>query len=218
MNNRSIFSPRKNAGAVLALSLALALGACGGMPTNRTLYSVHQPVVENVNYTFDVASGPGGLAYSEQRRLAGWFEAMDLRYGDRISIDDPQASEATRASVEALASRYGLMVSDQAPTTKGFLDVGAARIVLTRSRASVPGCPDWSSKSDTNLMNATSSNYGCATNSNFAAMVANPEHLVKGAEGTGETTVMSSTKAIQSYRETKPTGVQGLNEGGSKED
>ena len=37
-------------------------------------------------------------------------------------------------------------------------------------------------------------------------MVADPEHLLHGAEGTGETVVMSSTKAIQSYREQEPTG------------
>jgi pilus assembly protein CpaD len=48
--------------------------------------------------------------------------------------------------------------------------------------------------------------FGCAINSNFAAMVADPEHLLHGAEGTGETVVMSSTKAIESYREQAPTG------------
>jgi pilus assembly protein CpaD len=41
-------------------------------------------------------------------------------------------------------------------------------------------------------------------NGNLAAMVANPEHLIKGAEGTGETVVMSSNKAIQSYRDQEP--------------
>ena len=47
-------------------------------------------------------------------------------------------------------------------------------------------------------------------NSNIAAMIADPEHLLKGAEGTGETVVMSHTKAIESYRETAPTGAGGL--------
>ena len=44
----------------------------------------------------------------------------------------------------------------------------------------------------------------------MAAMIADPEHLLKGATGQGVTTVMSSTKAIDSYRETPPTGEQGL--------
>jgi pilus assembly protein CpaD len=210
MKNRSIASARRATGTALALSLGLALAGCGGMPSNHTLYSVHQPVVERVNYTLDVSTGSGGLSYPEQRRLAGWFEAMDLKYGDRVSIDDPLSNASTRAAVQALASRYGLLLSDDAPQTAGYVPAGSARIVITRSKASVPGCPDWSANSDTNLRNGTSSNYGCATNGNLAAMVANPEHLVKGAEGEGDTVVMSSTKAIESYRQAKPTGEDGL--------
>lgn len=206
------------AGIAAALSLGLLLAGCGGMPTNRTLYSVHQPVVERVNYTLDVATGSGGLSYAEQGRLAGWFEAMELRYGDRVSIDDPLDSPATRSAVEAIASRHGILVEGKAPATPGYVAAGAARVVITRSRASVPGCPDWSANSDVNLANATSSNYGCATNSNLAAMVADPEHLVRGARTDGETIIMSSTKAIQSYREAAPTGEGGLAQTGTKED
>ena len=78
------------------------------------------------------------------------------------------------------------------------------------TKATVPNCPDWSAKSDFNPNNATSSNFGCATNSNIAAMVADPEHLLKGATGQSDTVVMSSTKAIGAYRELKPTGSAGL--------
>jgi pilus assembly protein CpaD len=199
----------KAAGAALALSLGLSLAGCGGIATNASLESIHQPVVEHVNYTLDVTTGPNGLSYPEQRRLAGWFEAMDLRYGDRVSIDDPLASTATRGAIEAVAARYGLLVSDDAPPTPGEVGAGTARIVVTRARATVPGCPDWSANNDFNPNNATSSNYGCATNSNLAAMVADPEHLLKGAQSHSDTVVMSSTKAISAYREQKPTGSAG---------
>jgi pilus assembly protein CpaD len=197
--------------AVTVALLSTALGACaGGIPTNRGLESVHQPVVERTNYTLDVTTGPGGLSVPEQRRLSGWFEAMNLRYGDRISIDDPLTSDATRSAVEAVAGRYGLLVGDQAPVTQGYVNAGTARIVVTRSTARVPGCPDWGGATDFNPNNATSPNFGCATNGNIAAMVANPEHLLHGEAGTGETTVMSSTKAIDSYRNATPTGEAGL--------
>lgn len=203
-------SAPKAAGTALALSFGLALAGCGGMPTNRSLESLHQPVVERINYTLDVTTGSDGLAYPEQRRVADWFEAMDLRYGDRVAVDDPLDSDAIRAAIGAIASRYGLIVSDDAPTTAGYVNAGTARIVVTRAKASVPGCPDWSAQSDVNLNNATSTNYGCAINSNLAAMVANPEHLIKGAEGPSDTVVMSSTKAIDTYRKAPPTGGQGL--------
>lgn len=206
--------PKRNrifAGSV-ALSLALTLGACGGMPTHRGLESVNQPVVERTNYTFDVRSGSGGLSIPEQRRLADWFDAVDLRYGDRVSIDDPTMNPGTRDAISQIAARHGILLADGAPVTPGVIQPGSARVVITRSMAHVPGCPDWSQSSDMNYNNATSSNYGCSVNSNIAAMVANPEDLIRGQRGTGETVVMSSTKAIDSYREQAPTGEQGLAE------
>ena len=217
----SLFRPAhkiapKTLGAALALSLGLTLAGCGGIATNASLESIHQPVVERVNYTLDVTTGAGGLSYPEQSRLAGWFEAMDLRYGDRISIDDPLQSEATRAAIVQLAARHGLIVSDDAPATPGNVSAGSARIIVTRAKATVPGCPDWSAKNDFNPNNATSTNFGCATNSNFAAMIADPEHLLKGATGQSNTVMMSSTKAIGAYREQKPTGAGGLKQTSSK--
>lgn len=194
--------------AMWALSLALGLGGCAGLTTknNNMVESIHQPVVERTNYTLDLTTGSGGLSLPEQRRLAGWFDAMDLRYGDRISLDDPLSSGSTRAAVEAVASRYGILLSDGAPVTPGYVDAGTARVVVSRSTAYVPGCPDWSKNSEASLMNETSTNYGCAVNGNLAAMVANPEDLVRGSTATGETVVMSSNKAIDSYREAAPTG------------
>lgn len=190
----------------LALSLGLALAGCGGIPTNRSLNSVHQPVVEKVNYTLDISTGGTGLAYGEQGRLAGWFDSMGLKYGDKVYVDDPSGNAATRSAIEAVASRYGILLSDEAPQTVGYVTPGTARVVMVRSKASVPGCPDWSAKSDFNPNNGLSSNYGCAINSNLAAMVANPEDLLHGADATGSTVVMSSNKAIGAYRKAEPTG------------
>ena len=194
-------SASKTAGVAIALSLGLVLAGCGSLPSNRSLESIHQPVVERLNYTLDVSTNAKGIPLPEQRRLAGWFEAMDLKYGDRISIDDPSGSEATRNAVQTLASRYGLLISEDAPLTPGYVNAGMARIIVSRTKATVPGCPDWSTMVDFNPNNAVSSNYGCAINSNIAAMVANPEHLIKGEKGLSDTTVMSSTKAINNYRE-----------------
>ena len=204
------FNPRTLAAPMVA-SLALALGACG--PTNmdnRSLYSVKQPVVERSNYMLDVSTTAQGLPVSEQQRLDGWFSSMDLRFGDRISIDDGSNSLEVRDDVAKIAERYGLLVSEGAPVTAGRTGPGQARVVITRSMASVPGCPDWSHTTETNDDNATNPNYGCAVNSNLAAMVANPEDLVQGQQGTGETVVTTSTKAIATYREQEPTGAAGL--------
>ncbi|MBB4615307.1 CpaD family pilus assembly protein [Novosphingobium taihuense] len=206
-----LFQSRR-APMVLVLSLASVLSACSvNAPENRMLNSVHQPVVQRDRYVFDIETLPGGgISIPEQRRLAGWFESFGLKYGDRIAIDDPLQSKATIAAVDAVAGRWGMFVDGPAPVTPGYVAAGGARVVVTRATASVPGCPDWTAKSDFSMSNRTTSNFGCAINSNLAAMVANKEHLVQGADGTGETTVMSGTKAIDSFRAARPTGEQGL--------
>ena len=123
---------------------------------------------------------------------------------------DPMQSAVTRAAVEAVASRHGILIGDSAPVTAGYVNAGTARVVVSRLTAEVPGCPAWKEKTDANLSNGTFSGYGCATNGNLAAMVADKEHLIRGATGTGQTVIMSSTKAIDSYRSAKPTGDGGL--------
>ena len=208
--------PRRAIRAALLLSLGLTLAGCAGMAENRQLDSIHQPVVSQNSFTLDVTSGPGGLSGAEQRRLTGWFEAMDLRYGDRIAIDDPLISEPTRASVEAVVARFGLLISATAPVTPGYVNAGTVRIVLTRATAEVPHCPDWDDHSETNLKNASSRNYGCAVNSNFAAMVADPNQLLKGANSPGTTTTMTSNKAITGYRQAPLTSEGGLKQTSSK--
>ncbi len=202
-------------GAAIALSLGLATAACTAGGSNAAmggLDSVKQPVVQRNNFTFDLVTGSGGLSLPEQRRLAGWFESLDLRYSDKVYIDDPMASAATRDAIASIAGRYGVLLSKGAPVTPGYVDPGKARVVVTRASAEVPGCPDWSDKSLSHYGNGSWSGYGCATNSNLAAMVADPEDLIRGQRGTGETVVMSSTKAIDSYRKQAPTGEKGLKE------
>lgn len=183
----------------LALSLSLSLAACGGMPSNRGVYSVHQPVVERSTVALDVTTTADGLPVAEQRRVAAWFEAMNLRYGDRISVEDPLDRPETRTAVADLAGRYGLLLVDGVPISSGELQPGLARVVITRSRATVPGCPDWTESSDANFQNGLSSGYGCANNSNLAAMVADPEDLIKGRKGSTDTYINTSNTTIKAY-------------------
>lgn len=202
--------PALSSKLALALAMGLSLAGCGGMPTNTSLYSLKQPVVERTNLTLDVNTSTSGLPISEQQRLNGWFETMDLRYGDRIAIENPGQDPAVENAIRGLAARYGLIVSDTAPVTPGVINPGQARVVITRTAAAVPGCPDWSAKSDMNYMNGLSPNFGCSVNSNMAAMIADPQDLLEGKKGASETVIATSNKAISTYRETAPTGAGGL--------
>ncbi len=177
-------------------ALALTLSACGGT-SNRGLETVHQAVVTRTNYTFDVPDGQGG---SSARDVRGWLESIKVGYGDRISVDDPSGNSSNRIAIAAIASRYGLIVEDTAPVTQGEVAPGMFRVVVSRSKAEVPGCPDWSRSSVGNYNSEMTSNYGCASSASMAAMVANPEDLVAPRHSNGVADTITSRNAIRKVK------------------
>jgi len=186
-----------------ALAPAVLLSACG--TPNRGLETVHQPVVSQTNYVFDVGSTGNRLAPGEAQRLAGWMATMRLGYGDRVAVDDPAGSSAgIRDDVQTQLSRYGLLVAETAPPTNSPIAPNMIRVVVTRTKASVPGCPDYSRVSGIEFESNTSSNHGCAMNSNFASMVANPADLVLGHHGADFTDTASATKPVDLFRKATP--------------
>ncbi len=194
----------RNLTAVIALGLAVS--ACG--TSNRGLESVHQPVVSRSDFAFEVNTGAGGLASGDAARLSGWFDALGLGYGDKVSVDlgSSYNDGEAKAAVSAIAARYGLLLQDTPPMLGGDIAPGSARVIVSRLKASVPSCPDWSSNKGPNFGNSGSSNYGCATNTNLAAMIADPEDLIRGQRGDGTNDAQASAKAVEVYRSQSPTG------------
>ncbi len=190
---------------LLVLTLPLALAGCGGLPHNATLYSPHQAEVSHTSLSLDLPASAEGLAPAQRQQLAEWFAAMDLRYGDRVTVADPLNRQATRAAVADVAADFGMAQTLSEPELAQGMATGWLRVILTRASAHVPHCPDWSGNAASNPRNATSTNYGCATNSNLAAMVANPDDLLHGATATGLTGSMSVEKAISAWRTAPPT-------------
>jgi pilus assembly protein CpaD len=194
------------------LALATAVAGCGYTPhdlPDRGVEAVNVPVVTRADYVFDASAPSGMLAPSEKARLDAWFRGLDLGYGDSIYVDAPGA-QAARFDVAQVAGNYGMMVQPGAPVTAGAVPGGTVRVIVTRARAEVPGCPNWSVPSQPNYNNRTMSNFGCGVNSNLAAMVANPEDLLHGREGATVVDPNTGTKAVNLYRSTEPTGKKGL--------
>jgi type IV pilus biogenesis protein CpaD/CtpE len=77
--------------------------------------------------------------------------------------------------------------------------------IVSATKAEVKDCPDWSSQWKDSAA-PTSSNYGCAVNSNLAAMIADPADLLRGRTAPPSTEV--GVRAIKSWREMQPTGKQ----------
>jgi pilus assembly protein CpaD len=194
--------------------LALPLGACeSDQAANRGVESIRQPVVSYQSYAFDVLTGSdGGLPGNEARRLNDWFASIGLSYGDQVAIvtDAGYYNPNLRDGIADLVARHGLLVGEDSSASAGVAPEGAVRLVVRRATASVPGCPDWTSKAETDIQLGTSSNYGCAVNGNLAAMVANPEDLVRGQTTDSELRTATSNRAISTYRDKAPTGTGGL--------
>jgi len=192
--------------------VAAALSACQHVPQDlpdRGLESVNVPVVHRSDYALDLAAPDGSLSSAERARLDAWFRSLQLGYGDNIYVDGAY-SDAARNDVARVAGQYGLLISNGAPVTQGSIPPGSVRVVVSRARAEVPDCPNWSVPAQPNYNNRTMSNHGCAVNSNIAAMVANPEDLIHGREGDPYVDAAAASRGIGVYYSTPPTGKKGL--------
>jgi pilus assembly protein CpaD len=195
---------------VILFALASSLAACNtpDLP-DKGVAAINVPVVTSADYVFDAAAPDGGLAPGELDRLNGWFQGLGVGYGDTIYVDGSYA-DAARGQVSAVLAQYGMAVSAGAPVTPGMVQPGSVRVIVSRRRAVVPGCPNWSLPSNPNYDNRNMSNFGCGVNSNLAAMIANPEDLVHGREAAGTGDVNAASRAILFYRSTPPSGTKGL--------
>jgi pilus assembly protein CpaD len=205
---------------LVAAVLVCALAGCntpGVSTASRGVESVNQPVLVRSNYTIDIAAPGGFVPPGELARLDSWFAGLGLGYGDTIFVDGAY-TEPARSQVAQITGRYGLMVHAAAPVTVGAVAPEMVRVVVSRNRAEVPGCPNWSLRSHPNVDNKTMSNFGCGVNSNLAAMVANPEDLFHGREGGAVGDAATAAKAVDSYRRAAPSGERGLQDISTRKD
>ncbi len=198
--------------SLILIGLASTIAACQTPNVDRparSIDTVNVPVVTRADYALDLNTPDGTLSSTEAARLDGWFRSMSLGYGDVVYIDSANGYDA-RSDVARVAGQYGLLVASGAPTSAGPVPMGMVRVVVARTMASVPGCPNWSVPSNPTFEHESMSNYGCSVNSNLAAMIANPQDLVFGREGSGVGDNITSSRAVDIYRKAVPTGQGGL--------
>ena len=175
----------------------------------KGLSAVNVPVVTRADYMLDLSAPDGSLGGAEAARLDGWFRSMELGYGDVVYVDGA-SGPAARDDVARVAGQYGMLVSLGAPMTAGAVSPGMVRVVVARTVAMVPNCPNWSKAPTPNFDNSSMSGFGCGVNGNLAAMIANPQDLVHGRQGSGVGDARTSVRAVEQYRTKAPTGSGGL--------
>ena len=75
--------------------------------------------------------------------------------------------------------------------------------VVSPDGAVVPNCPNFK-KMELDPGATTDPNYGCAVNSNLAAMMADPMDLIRG-KSDNRTDTISDVRAIKAWNEAEPT-------------
>lgn len=161
--------------ALLAPVAPLYAGSDGGVTPAK------QPVIQRHEYMLDVDPNMA-RGSAEAERLVGWLDALQPRYGDRVSLDlagQLRPGQAALILTETLA-RYGLTRSPDRPASVTPIAPGRIRVILHRATAYVPNCPDTKSIGMADYGNKGIPGLGCAVNGNLASMIADPNDLLVG--------------------------------------
>jgi len=168
--------------SLLALGLALLVGACAPVTTYTDAEAPKRIRLDSSTAQFDVRFAPGGaaLAPSEMARLQHLAASGAIGPSDRVIVaaaGSPALASQRTASVAAVLLHYGVVVN-AAPI--GQVPANHASIEVTRTLVTLPPCPNWSKPSYSDFGNQPSSNFGCANETNLGMMVANPADLASG--------------------------------------
>ena len=117
------------ANADLARRAVSTRSTCRSSPA-RTMRSTRRRPTDRSPPAKRAGSTPGS---------AGWTLATATRSMSTAPMPAPRATDVAR-----VAGHYGMLVSDGAPVDPGMVAPGMVRVVVSRTRASVPDCPNWS--------------------------------------------------------------------------
>jgi pilus assembly protein CpaD len=103
----------------------------------------------------------------------------------------------------AIAALGASLAAGSADAKHNFSVDSVNQPVVSADRAVVPNCPNWKT-GGLDSAAVTDSNYGCAINSNLAAMMADPMDLIHG-KTSDVTDTFNNNRAIKAWREAEPT-------------
>ena len=198
------------------LALPLMLAACApnsaGLRDNAGLESIHKASVSFQQSVHPLTIGKDGLSAEESAALDSFVNGMGLSFADRITLQSGEAARAEqyRDWLNAALGRHGLAISSVQQGT-GFAP-GRAQLVIDRATVSLPDCGRHTQPLPVNWQNQNMSNYGCATASNIATMVANPADLVSGNTLSLQP-ASAVAKPVEAWNAHELTGITGGKQG-----
>jgi pilus assembly protein CpaD len=154
-----------------------------------------QPRMMSLNLIYN---GQSELDPNQNGQLARFAEDYLAHGSGSISVSGPTAAaaEVTVASLlEIGVARTQIMVGG----AQGPNPLNDIRVTYIRYVAEAPPCGNWTQNLSYSANNILPPNFGCATQHNFAAMVADPRDLVS-PDTTGQADAQRRLTVLQKYR------------------
>ncbi|MBW9052143.1 CpaD family pilus assembly protein [Rhizobium mesosinicum] len=208
---------------LVAASLAVAiLSGCAGPRDQLTTGGIpddyrerHPIVVAETEQTVDipVASTDRRLTIAQRELIRGFATNYVSRASGPVYILSPEgsanagAARALRSQVRAELASRGIASNKIINTTyaaTGLLDAAPIRLSFTGMTAVTTRCGQWPKDISADFTNQNYYNFGCASQNNLAAQVANPEDFV-APRGMTPIDAERRNEAIKEYRTTTST-------------
>lgn len=175
--------------AALAL-MALPLAGCGSIFSSEegtlTVAERHPITVDQQTVSIVIPVDPTltGLSRGNLAELDAFLTAYRTRGHGPVTVTVPSGSDTdidaqqTAANIRSALNSFGLRYEDMLGATYRTTErKGDVLVSFTRYVASGPECGVFTGEISSRLRNMPAPNFGCATQANFAAMVADPRDM-----------------------------------------
>ena len=193
-DSRAFSAARPALTLLVILLVATSVGGCWRSPRLQAPFTLANPnerhpiAVKQGEVTLDLAvyRGASGLNPSQRAQLYAFLRDYKSQGSERLLIRAPSGganeTAALRAYDEVRRAMRGAGIDPAAVALEPYFGNGdpsaPLRLSYLQFVAQAPDCPDWSENIGRDPQNMPYPNMGCATQRNFAAMVANPEDLI----------------------------------------
>jgi pilus assembly protein CpaD len=187
---------------LIAVALVLGLTAC--VTEYSATEAPKQLTLDDASIRIDVRFVPGSarLLAGDAARLHALAAAGKIAPSDRVTVSVAGGSALAAARFNSIAAellRYRIGATElrlaAVPANRAIVQTG--RYLVT-----TPPCPNWSKNPPLDYTNVHPSNFGCATATNLAHMVASPADLVEGRP-LGLADAIPAAAAVQRYQSDK---------------
>lgn len=214
-------------GSVLAL-LLVGLGGCvtsqdevieRTTPVAQRHPITVEPIVRELRMT--PQGNAGRLTEADKIQLAQFARTFVQSSDAKLSVSAPDAAAKPRAGASAASEAVDVIVSAGIPRSRVQLGAypadGSNAVVVSYVAyvATGPQCGDWSANFGSSPENTLTPNYGCASQHNFAAILADPRDLVTPrtetpADGARRATVLEKYRAGEATQTPRGQGERGV--------